>query len=221
MEAIRKIAAGIGVIIATVLFVAFVRRERADPAQHTLAGFVLTQRTVVESDPSLPRRINLIHGTKGDDDIVGTDEDDEIDALAGRDRIRARGGDDVLDGGTDADLLFGGSGNDTYVIAHHGGGADVIVEEDGADTLQLSGGLFAVANLELLRHGDDLLLRWNHDRPADAVLVRQWFAGDSHQVEQLRLSDGTAVALAPLAARARIATLEDLIHFADSSGARQ
>lgn len=154
----------------------------------------------------------LIHGTKADDVIYGTEANERIEALAGNDKIVARGGDDILDGGDGADMLMGGPGNDTYVLTHHGGGGDILLEESGADTLQLAGRIKS-ASLQAMRHGDDLLIRWSRESPLDIVLIRSWFAGSQYHIEQLRMTDGTVVPLEPLAARAREATSEDLVHF--------
>jgi len=160
-----------------------------------------------------PWHHGLIHGTKRDDVLSGTESGERIEALAGRDRIMARGGNDELDGGADADVLMGGVGDDTYIVQHHGGGADILLEESGTDTLRLAGGRIDLVSIEILRHGDDLLVRWAHDRPGDAVLIRSWFAGSQYHIEHLELPDGTHVPLEPLAARARTATSEDTIHF--------
>jgi hypothetical protein len=159
------------------------------------------------------RHGSVIQGSKGDDVLNGTDAGEKVEALAGRDLIQARGGDDELDGGVDDDVLMGGAGDDVYVIQHHGGGADILVEESGMDTLRLQGGRIALSGIEVLRHGDDLLLQWAHDHPTDAVLIRSWFKDPSFHVERLQLPDGTVVALEPLAAGAREASSEDVIHF--------
>ena len=153
-----------------------------------------------------------IHGTKADDVIYGTEANERIEALAGRDKIVARGGDDVLDGGMGADMLIGGPGNDTYVLTHHGGGGDILLEESGADTLQLAGRIESVS-LQAMRHGDDLLIRWSRESPLDVVMIRSWFAGSQYHIEQFRMTDGTVVRLEPLAARAQEATSEDVVHF--------
>lgn len=207
MKAVRAVATALAIIIVAVLVLeaALHWTKRRLPSDRSTAG------STQEHMP--PRQQGLIHGTKADDVIEGTDAGERIAALVGRDRIVGRGGDDVLDGGGDADVLMGGEGDDTYVVQHHGGGADVILETDGTDTLQLVGGHLALASIQILRHGDDLLLRWNQERPADAVLIRSWFADTRYHIERLQLPDGTVVTLEPLAARAPQASSEDLIHF--------
>jgi hypothetical protein len=165
------------------------------------------------------RHDSHIQGSKADDTLDGTDAGERLDGLAGRDQIVARGGDDVLDGGTGNDVLMGGLSNDTYVFQHHGAGADLVVEEGGTDTLQGPRGRAPLAAIEILRHGNDLLIRWSHDRPEDIVLIRSWFADAKYRVERLVLPDGTVAELEPLAARAKQATSEDVIHFSQPSQA--
>jgi len=160
--------------------------------------------------PILP--VGLIHGTKADDVIEGTEASEQIEALAGNDKIVARAGDDILNGGVGADVLIGGPGNDTYVLEHHGGGGDILLEESGADTLQLAGRIKS-ASPEATRHGNDLLIRWSRESPLDIVMIRSWFAGSQYHIEQFRMTDGTVVPLEPLAALAQEATSEDVIHF--------
>lgn len=166
-----------------------------------------------------PWHHGLIHGTKGDDVLYGTEAAERIEGLAGRDVIIARGGNDELDGGPDSDTLLGGPGDDTYIVQHHGGGSDVIIEESGTDTLRFAGGHVDLASIQILRHGDDLIVRSTQGGPEDAVLIRSWFLGPQYHVERLQLSDGTVVPLEPLAERASTATVEDLIHFAGRAAA--
>ena len=157
-------------------------------------------------------RGHVIHGSKGDDVLRGTVAGEWIQGLAGRDRIDAGAGDDLLEGGDGDDVLEGGPGDDTYLFGHHGSGADTVIESGGRDTLQIEGGRLALSAIELLRHGDDLIIRWNHDQPQDLVLIRSWFAGTDRQIETLQLDGGGSTELAPLAAAAKQASLEDLVH---------
>ena len=187
----------------------------SSPASHadsTAASGSNARSPTLPPEHMPPRPAGLIHGTKGDDTLYGTESNDRIEALAGNDKIIARGGDDVLNGEMGSDMLIGGLGNDTYVLLHHGGGGDIILEEGGTDTLRLNGRVASDA-VEVTRHGDDLLIRWSRKSPLDIVMVRSWFAGPQYRVEQLQMADGTVVPLEPLAARARQATSEDLIHF--------
>lgn len=65
----------------------------------------------------------------------------------GADVVQGGAGDDVLDGGPGDDLLHGSAGDDLYVL---GGGQDAVLDEDGADTLDL-GGFTAGVTLDLAR----------------------------------------------------------------------
>lgn len=155
----------------------------------------------------------IIHGSKIDDVLEGTDADEKIEGLAGSDTIHARGGADLIVGGPGADLLEGGDGDDTYVLEHHGGGPDIIFDDGGIDTLRIEGGIIALSDVELLRHGDDLLVRWGHGTPPDMVLIRSWFIAPRYHIEWLNISQGSSIRLEPLAERAKIATSADMIHF--------
>lgn len=155
----------------------------------------------------------IIHGSKTDDVLEGTGANEKIEGLAGSDTIRARGGNDRLIGGPGADLLEGGDGDDTYVVEHHGGGPDIIYDEGGTDTLQIEGGRIDLRAVQLLRHGDDLLIRWSHGDPPDEVLIRSWYLDSRRHVEWLKATGFDAVRLEPLAASATEATSADVIHF--------
>ena len=158
-----------------------------------------------------PWHHGLIHGTNGDDVIVGTAAGERIEALAGRDRVDAGPSNDILNGGPGADILMGGPGDDVYVEAN-GEGGDILIEEGGTDTLELAG-VTDESAIEVLRHGEDLIVRWSRDNPLDVVLIRSWFADRKYQIERIRLARGKILALPPLADRARQASSEDLIHF--------
>lgn len=225
MKAVRTTVAALGVIVAGVLVLEAVihwpdwrlpgdRGHSSSESTPKPAPSAQSSRSAGAPTGHMPPwHHGLIHGTKKDDVIYGTESGERIEAIAGRDKIIAQGGGDVLDGGTGPDLLMGGAGNDTYVLPHHGGGGDIILEESGRDTLQIVGGSLALSAIEFLRLGKDLLIRWNHERPADTVLIRSWFLGAQYHLERLQLSDGTVVALEPLAERAKEATSDEVIHF--------
>lgn len=179
------------------------------PAPHRTSGSAASDALARPASHSPPHP-SLIHGTRADDVLVGTASGERIRSLGGDDRIEAGAGNDVLEGGTGADVLAGGAGDDAYVVQLRGGGTDVIVEEDGDDTLQFAGGRLSSSGIDFLRHGDDLVLRWDPKRPTDAVIVRSWFVAPGFRVERLQLPRGALIAPEPLAAGARPAPAEDL-----------
>ena len=87
------------------------------------------------------RRVNVMTGTNGDDDITGTAGDDNIYGLSGNDTLKGDP-DPPNDGATGnashngIDFLFGGPGDDTL---EGGPGADVINGGPGIDTAWYDG----------------------------------------------------------------------------------
>lgn len=217
MKRIHVVIMALAVLVALAASYAWNRWVSHDVG-HDIPSARSEVRTASESKTSSatghmpPAPPGLIHGTKGNDVLYGTESNDRIEALAGDDEIFAGGGDDVLDGDVGADQLMGGPGSDTYVLHHHGSGGDILLEEGGTDTL-LIGGSVAATDLVVVRHHDDLLVRWSRDNPLDIVMIRSWFKGPEYQIEQVSMARGVIVPLEPLAARAREAASEDLVHF--------
>ncbi len=127
-----------------------------------------------------------IHGLGGHDELVGGDLDDLLDGGDGNDTLRGGSGADTLIGGRGNDTLYGGEGDDTYVF-NLGDGRDTLYDNDSTsgnhDTLRLGAGL-SVSDTEVLRNGDDLVLRWAGNE-GDSVTVRDVFY--SSQVEHRNL----------------------------------
>ncbi len=78
---------------------------------------------------------NLITGNAGNNSLSGATGNDTLVGSGGTDTLDGGDGDDTLNGGTGSDSLAGGLGNDWYVID---GTADVVLDSDGADTVQAS-----------------------------------------------------------------------------------
>ncbi|UZH44154.1 calcium-binding protein [Roseateles amylovorans] len=120
----------------------------------------------------------------------------------GDDELDGGAGDDVLIGGKGNDLLRGGSGSDVFMY-QRGDGHDVIEERGGpgaktdVDTLALGAGISA-AMTQVLRRGDDLVLRWDEH---DSITLRFQFAGGGAGVERVHFEDGTEWRAADLLAR--------------------
>lgn len=131
----------------------------------------------------------------GFENLTGTDHDD---ILIG-DRK-----DNELSGGKGSDYLVGGDGNDSYYF-QIGDGSLVVSEYD------LSHGVKApeIGVEDLKKSGEDSLvfgegikesdLNFERDYPDlkirvfgtnDEVVIKNWFLGDSHQIETLKFADG-------------------------------
>jgi Ca2+-binding RTX toxin-like protein len=156
---------------------------------------------------------NRLNGFKGNDSIDGGAGDDTLDGNRGNDRLVGGPGNDRLDGGFGNDVLIGGSGNDTYEL-RRAMGQDYIYDEDptpdNVDTIRATTAL-QPDDLEVMRDGDDLLLRIRHT--TSGVRVGNWFKAQQFRVEQVVFDDGTGWDVAALAARAAQ-------HEADASGLR-
>lgn len=81
----------------------------------------------------LVKVLELIEGTKKDDDIEGGDDDEVIKSGKGNDKVDGGKGNDQIDGGSGKDLLKGGSGDDDI---RGGGGDDDIRGGSGKDKLK-------------------------------------------------------------------------------------
>ena len=135
----------------------------------------------------------LIRGYQGDDNLFG---------LGGNDWLLGGSGADYLDGGAGQDSLFGGTGNDQLGGAggndtlSGGAGDDIYVygSNDGADTIDNSGGgtdwlIFADGitsdRLTYLQSGNDLIIRVDADE-ATQVTVTNWFLGADFRIDYIQ-----------------------------------
>ena len=166
----------------------------------------------------------LWYGTEVGEQLVGDDVDELIRAYQGDDSLFGMAGDDwllggsgadYLDGGAGSDTLFGGSGNDQL-----GGGAgddtliggadsDIYVygAEDGADTIDNSGGgtdwlIFTDGitgdRLIYLQDGNDLIIRVDGDETTQ-VTVTDWFVGSDYQIDYIQPDGGYGIPAAEIA----------------------
>jgi Ca2+-binding RTX toxin-like protein len=115
--------------------------------------------------------------------LLGNSADNVISGGAGSDR---------LDGQSGADQLVGGTGNDTYVLGR-GYGNDRVVENDATTN-----------NKDLAEFGSDISIEqlwFRHINgtndlevsvigTADALVVQDWYTGNSAHVEQFKTSGG-------------------------------
>ncbi|MCQ8102680.1 hypothetical protein NP590_01075 [Methylomonas sp. SURF-2] len=97
---------------------------------------------------------------------------------------------DWLDGGAGTDILTGGAGNDTYIMGR-GYGTDTVVEDDltvgNIDTAQFLSDITA-EQIWFRRTDNDL--EASIIGSGDKLIVRDWYAGSAHHVEQFKTADG-------------------------------
>jgi Ca2+-binding RTX toxin-like protein len=128
----------------------------------------------------------------------GTDAGETINGSQGNDEIRGYGGNDVINSGKGNDFIIGGEGNDTLnggagddIYAWNlGDGNDVIFDDAGVNALQFGEGINA-ADIKFTRGGSG-----NYDAifiipGGEKITVRNWFAGSSAQLSEIRFADGT------------------------------
>ncbi|WP_299587786.1 calcium-binding protein [uncultured Microbulbifer sp.] len=121
----------------------------------------------------------LTTGSSANEVIVASSDADFVDAGAG---------DDHLYGSTGNDYLIGGEGDDVYHFAA-GDGVDTInnfSNSSGNDELQFAEGVDE-ADLWFSQQGDDLVVDLLGSQ--DQVVVQDWFANTSNQLDNVRTND--------------------------------
>ncbi|PWB41330.1 MAG: hypothetical protein C3F19_06735 [Rhodocyclales bacterium] len=120
---------------------------------------------------------------------------DVLEGYGGDDVLEGGGGSDSLHGGAGDDALAGGAGDDLYTY-EIGDDDDLITEVGGTDTLRFIGGITR-AEVQIERHGDDLVARLADDW--GSVTMAGWYADPASRIEHIEFADG-AVGEAELAA---------------------
>jgi VCBS repeat-containing protein len=142
---------------------------------------------------------DTISGGAGNDILISNNGNDTLEGGEGSDTLKAGAGNDILSGGVGADTLEGGSGNDTYRFSR-GDGKDRIIDSAGNDTLIFGEAISADDLIARVVSGsDDLQIALREDgktfdQLSDVITISGW-RNSAYRVENLRLSDGTAVAL--------------------------
>ena len=150
--------------------------------------------------------------TEGDDDLTLGDGDDTVNMLGGNDTVKTNKGNDTISGGRGDDTLEGGKGDDTYIF-NLGDGRDTIFDDysfgyknlrkddAGNDTLQLGEGI--TQDMLIIKYnGPDLIIGIKEDGVAfealsDTITIKN-YTNKNNTIENILLSDGTSVVVAPL-----------------------
>lgn len=123
---------------------------------------------------------DTVAGGDGSDQELGGNGDDLLDGGGGNDLLFGETGadhllggldDDVLAGGAGTDTLEGGAGNDLYQFGV-GDGQDVVIDVQGTDAVQFTGGLTA-AEVRFTRDGQNLVIAIV--ATTDTLTIRNWF----------------------------------------------
>jgi Ca2+-binding RTX toxin-like protein len=123
--------------------------------------------------------IENIRGTIAADSITGDDGANVFEGVAGNDTLSGGGGADILIGGFGDDTLTGGSGIDTFAFAT-GDGADMIVDFEAGDVIDLSGveGILTITDFGWAQSGIDTVI----DLGGGNTITIQNFLGDINAV---------------------------------------
>lgn len=143
---------------------------------------------------------DYLSGEEGDDNLDGGADDDVLSGGAGTDSLRGSDGNDRLLGGDGTDFMYGGagtdeliggSGNDRYQIELDGG-ADVVIESDGATDYLVFGAGIAATDLTLTESAEGILVRIGAAANGNSVLIRSQGPGMAGRpIEGFSFADGT------------------------------
>ena len=147
----------------------------------------LGEGTVIDSAGNRDSLLNIenLTGSNFSDIISGDGQANELVGLSGDDELHGRDGDDILYGNGGANLLYGGEGEDTYYNQFDG--ADLIIDENGGDTLHITSRSADGTQLWGDAYLDDLgrlVIEGNADTApgmsvtASGIENLQWFAED-------------------------------------------
>ena len=139
---------------------------------------------------------NVIAGTRGRDSIdlstTTVQNIDHIDAGAGNDTVTGTGSADIIIGGRGRDTLSGGTGDDIYQFAR-GDGKDRLFDfdnEPNTDMLEFAPG---IAHNQLWFRQADNNLELQIIGTNDQVVIRDWYSGVNHQIEEISAGDGYTI----------------------------
>lgn len=114
-------------------------------------------------------------GSTLDDEIEGNFENNLLSGYEGNDKLNGLAGDDILKGGL---------GDDEYYF-EEGDGNNIIIEDGGFDTIDLGEGIKS-EDVTYSRDGNDLKVEI-----ASGFVIRDFFDGEEHVVEEVTFADGT------------------------------
>jgi len=128
---------------------------------------------------------DVLYGNEGADTLIGGCEDDILNGGKGNDMLYGQNANDTLIGGSGNDTLKGGQGDDTYVYSK-GFDHDMIIEEQGNDTIQFKE--LTQNDIEYFissNYGDNGLVFRIKDT-GETLRIKDWFAGDQNKTFERR-----------------------------------
>lgn len=150
---------------------------------------------------------------------IGNELDNKVTGNSGANVLLGLDGNDTLDGGAGDDTLVGGAGSDIYAynaLTSTSRGNDVIDNFDtsaGRNDMIVFG--TTANNMEIIRRGDDLAIRWTDSwSNVSSVSIKLFYAAENasdHRIDKVRFSDGTIWTSDQLAAVADANALPNVI----------
>jgi len=134
----------------------------------------------------------LVYGSASADYLVGSETVDLLIGSDGADALDGRGGDDELDGGARDDTLLGGAGNDTYRF-DVGDGADLVLDEAGADDVIRFGPGITSANLTVTESAAGLQVQVGPSANGDSLLILNWSQGGGQSIDRFAFEGGASL----------------------------
>lgn len=132
----------------------------------------------------LSSQINLVQGSKGNDEIRGNEQDNWLVGGAGFDRIFGGAGDDILNAGENGGRLIGGNGRDLYQV--NGNQQQVFINnkaDDGlSDILELTSGSHSLTTSFTNKH---LKLHYQNTQ----IILREWRLNSENQHLAVKITD--------------------------------
>ena len=132
-----------------------------------------------------------LRGNDGANELLGNSYSNDLDGSGGNDALDGAEGHDTLLGGAGDDVLIGGLGDDAYLGFGAAAGADILVDDDGADVIRFAADqAIGIGQLQVARVGDDLRISLD---AGDLITVQGWYQGAQYLVERIELLDAGLV----------------------------
>jgi Ca2+-binding RTX toxin-like protein len=102
-------------------------------------------------------------------------------------------GNDTLDGGAGDDTMYGDRGDDTFIWGL-GMGNDIVEDENGNDTVRLTGLKLSDIECSISPYQGDNGILLKNKNAGEVLRIRNWFAGNGCKIENFQFDDATLTA---------------------------
>lgn len=101
--------------------------------------------------------------------------------------IIGNSGNNIISGLSGDDTLEGGAGDDLYIFGR-GAGIDTIIDNNGNNSLLITGGL-VVQQLTFSKQGNDIEVTITNSN--DKVIIKNWYENSNYRLHHIQFGDGT------------------------------